>query len=160
MVTAWNFFCFRIVSSFNILKTLTPLVNAGLFGCFHNPSNTDMNYRTFNMRMCSFCMRIYTRRTSVYGLIRTFVESAQALTPEKSQGPRKAQHVTVIHPFGDHAPSCLTFAFEREYLLCATDSPKKNREEVGGRSVCVGGGGMLVVSCIKVKGDESLLMLQ
>ena len=31
-----------------------------------------------------------------------FVESAQNLTPEKSQGGCKAQHVMVTHPFGDH----------------------------------------------------------
>ena len=34
------------------------------------------------------------------------VESAQNLTPEKSQGGRKAQYVTVIYPLGDHARSC------------------------------------------------------
>ena len=53
--------------------------------------------------------------TSVYSLIgRTFVESAHNLTPEKSQGGRKAQHITVTNLFGDHARSCLTLAFESE----------------------------------------------
>ena len=33
---------------------------------------------------------------------RTFVESAQNLTPERSQGKRKAYHVTVTYPFSDH----------------------------------------------------------
>ena len=40
--------------------------------------------------------------TSAYSLTRrTFVESAQNLTPEKSQGRRKAEHVKVTHPFDD-----------------------------------------------------------
>ena len=40
--------------------------------------------------------------TSVYSLIqRTFVESAQNLTTEKSESKRKALNVTVTHPFGD-----------------------------------------------------------
>ena len=35
--------CISIVSSFNIMKTLTLLVHAGLFCCFHNPPNSDGN---------------------------------------------------------------------------------------------------------------------
>ena len=35
------------------------------------------------------------------------------MTPEKSQGGRRAQQVTVTRPFGDHAPPCLTPALER-----------------------------------------------
>ena len=42
------FFLFCVVSNFNILKTLTHLVHAGLFWCFHNPSNSDMDHRIFN----------------------------------------------------------------------------------------------------------------
>ena len=48
-----------------------------------------------------------------------FIEFAQNLTPEKSQGGRKAEHVTVTHPFGDHALSCLTLNFESEYSCSA-----------------------------------------
>ena len=33
-----SFFFFCIVSSFSIMKTITPLVHAGLFWCFHNTS--------------------------------------------------------------------------------------------------------------------------
>ena len=51
---------FCIVSNFNILKTVTLLVHAGLFWCFHSPPNSDMDYRIFNMCMWSFCMRIHT----------------------------------------------------------------------------------------------------
>ena len=43
------FFC--IVSNVSVLKTLTLLVHAGLFWCFHNPPNCDIDYRIFNMRM-------------------------------------------------------------------------------------------------------------
>ena len=66
----------------------------------------------------AFCMHYiyiyiyYTHGTSVCSLIQsTFVESAQSLTIEKSQGA----HITVTHPFGDHTQSCLTLAFKSEY---------------------------------------------
>ena len=39
-----NFF-FSIVSNFNIMKTLRLLMNTGLLGCFHSPSDSDMDYR-------------------------------------------------------------------------------------------------------------------
>jgi len=56
---------------------------------------------------------LFAWETLVSSLIqRTFVKSAEDLTPEKPQGGRKAQHVTVAHPLGDHAQSCLTLAFE------------------------------------------------
>ena len=54
------FFFFRIVSNFNMMKTLTLLVHAGLFCCFHSPLNSVMDYRVFNVHMWSFCMHIYT----------------------------------------------------------------------------------------------------
>ena len=64
-----NIFFFRIVSNFSILKTLTLLMQSGLFWCFHNRTNSDMDYRIFN---------VHKRGTSVYSLIRrTSVESAQ-----------------------------------------------------------------------------------
>ena len=37
-------FFFLIMSSFKIMKTLTLLMHAGLFRCFPNPSNSDMDY--------------------------------------------------------------------------------------------------------------------
>ena len=43
---------------------------------------------------------------------RTFVKFAQNLTPEKSWSGCKAYHITVTHPFGDHALSCLILAFD------------------------------------------------
>ena len=45
------FFFFRIASNSNILKTLTRLVHAWLFWCFHNPPNSNMDYRIFHVRM-------------------------------------------------------------------------------------------------------------
>ena len=53
------FFFFCIVSNFNMMKTLTLLVHAGLFCCFHSPPNSDMDYRIFNLLMWSFCMHIH-----------------------------------------------------------------------------------------------------
>ena len=40
-----------LVSSLNMMKTRTLSVPAGLFCCFHNPPNSDMDYRIFNVRM-------------------------------------------------------------------------------------------------------------
>ena len=80
------------MSNFN---TLTPLVHAVYLGVslIHGTLIWTTGFLTC---VCDLlCTRIHT---SVYSLIRrTFVESAQNLTPEKSQGGRKAQHVTVIH---------------------------------------------------------------
>ena len=45
------FFFFRVVFNFSIMKTLTLLVHAGLFGCFHSPPNSEMDCRIFNVRM-------------------------------------------------------------------------------------------------------------
>ena len=47
---------FRMVSNFNILKTLILLVHAGLLWCFHNPPNSDRDYRILNVLMWPFCM--------------------------------------------------------------------------------------------------------
>ena len=43
-------FFFRIVSNFNILKTLKRSVHAGLFCRFPSPPNCGMDYRIFNVR--------------------------------------------------------------------------------------------------------------
>ena len=40
-----------LVSNFNIIKTLTLLMHAGLFGCFCNPSNSEMDYWIFDVSM-------------------------------------------------------------------------------------------------------------
>ena len=37
-----------VSSGFN---TPTLLVHAGLFGCFHNPTNSDMNHSSFKVHM-------------------------------------------------------------------------------------------------------------
>ena len=76
------FFFFRTVSNFNILKTLTLLVHAMFFWCFHNPPNSNMDYRICNV--------ITAYVIFLHSLIRrTFVESPQNLTPEKSDGGSK-----------------------------------------------------------------------
>ena len=65
-------------------------------------------------------LHAYTHGTSVCSLIqRSFVESAQNLTLEKSQGV----HIMVTHPLDDHTQSCLTLAFRSEYsrLSCTTN---------------------------------------
>ena len=45
-----------MVSNFNIMKTLTSLVFAGLFWFFHDPLNCDMDHRIFNMHVIPFNM--------------------------------------------------------------------------------------------------------
>ena len=74
--------------NFNIVKTVTLLVHAGLFWCFHNLPNSDMDYGIFNMRRpVIFLHCLYTTGTSVYSLIRrTFVESAQNFDSGENSG--------------------------------------------------------------------------
>ena len=48
-----------MVPNFNMMKTVTLLVHAGLFSRFHNPPNSDIDYRIFNMHMWSF-LHVYT----------------------------------------------------------------------------------------------------
>ena len=68
---------------------LTFLAHVGLFWCFHNPSNSDMHDRIFNMLMWS-CMHIL-RETKFYSLIqKTCSVSVQNLAAEKSQGRHRA----------------------------------------------------------------------
>ena len=63
---------------------------------------------------CDLFACAYTQGTSVYSLIwRTFVESAQNLTPQKISGCTQSLARNCHHPFGDHTPSCLTLAFEK-----------------------------------------------
>ena len=82
----------------------------GYFGV--STTRRTLTWTTWSLTcVCVIFACVYSRGTSVYSLIRrTFVESAQNLTPEKSQGGRKTWHITGTHPFGDHAPSCLTSA--------------------------------------------------
>ena len=42
------------------LQRLTLFVHAGLVWYFHNPSNSNMDYRIFNVRGGSFCLGIHT----------------------------------------------------------------------------------------------------
>ena len=81
--------------NFNIMKTntFTSFSACWLFCCFHNPPNSDMDYKFFNVYMRFFFWRVYTHgghkaHTSL--ILRTFVESAQNLTPEKSRSGHKA----------------------------------------------------------------------
>ena len=75
------------------------------------------------MCTCDLFACVYTWETLVYNLIwKTLVEFAQNLTPHKSQGKQKAQHVMITHPFGDHAQSCLTLVF-RSKCFCSVPLP-------------------------------------
>jgi len=52
---------FSIVSIISTPSSQTPLVHAGLFWHFCNPQNSNMDYRIFNVRRQSFCMRVCGR---------------------------------------------------------------------------------------------------
>ena len=108
-----------------------------LFQRCHYPANSNIDHRIIIDGMyviTSLC--VYTRRTSVYRLTRrTFVQSAQKLTVQKSRGGHKAWHFnghssmwyvmttfhhptmwwprSITHPCDDHASSV---------WLCATHS--------------------------------------
>ena len=43
------------------LKILTLLVHAGLFWCFHNPPDSDMDYRIFNVRVWYYLLHAHTK---------------------------------------------------------------------------------------------------
>ena len=87
-LTCVSFF-FRIVSNFDVIKTLTLVVYAVLFLCSIIHRTLTWTASSFTC-ICDIFACVYTWGTSVYSLIwRTFVESTQNLTPEKSQGAAK-----------------------------------------------------------------------
>ena len=63
-----------------------------LFWCFHNPPNSDMDYRIFNVHNYVVFLNADTQKgTSVSSLVRrTVVESAQNVIPEKSSDRRRS----------------------------------------------------------------------
>ena len=76
---------FHKVSNFNVLKTLTLIEHAVLVLCFRNSQNSDIDYRIFNLRMKSFCMRISrTRDLSLYSQPKDVVESAETNKQNKT----------------------------------------------------------------------------
>ena len=121
-------------TSWNVFKTVLPLL---LFlpsysvqlqhyeDCFVvSLVHQTLTWTTESLTCASDFLHVYIH-TGDLGLQftrRTFVESAQNLTPEKSQGGRKAHHITVSHPYDDHARSCITLAlaFESE---CSCSAP-------------------------------------
>ena len=52
-----------------IARIMMFLVHAGLFECFHNPQDSYMGYRIFNMRMRFLFLFLHARNTSVYSLL-------------------------------------------------------------------------------------------
>ena len=70
------YFLLIIVSNRNIMKTLTPLVHDGLFGCFHNPPKSGMDCRIFNVCMWSF-LHAYCIHTGDLGSEGIFIVCAE-----------------------------------------------------------------------------------
>ena len=90
------FFFFCIVPCFNTMKCLTPSVHAGLFRCFQYPPNSDMEgLQDLECAVVIFLCAYTHRGISVYSLIqRIFVQSAQNMALEKSQGAHIAKPST------------------------------------------------------------------
>ena len=89
---------------------------------FHNPLNSDIDYRIFNMRMYSYCMRMHTggprSEVSSEGLLQGFRESAQNVDAGK------ACHETASRPCGDQHWDMLHHGLrDNGFSLYATDSP-------------------------------------
>ena len=87
-----------------------------------------MGHSIFNVRVWSLDMRIHRDGTSAYNLIRRVlwgIKSVENFDYEENrrQSAHKASHETVTHPWGDHAWSCLTMAFESECFRCALLTP-------------------------------------
>ena len=88
------FSSFFFLSSFawwpasTLWRLLTLLVHAGLFWCFLNPPNSDMDCRTFNVCMGSLLQTYVDTHVGLKSIVsseRNFVESAHNLTLEKSE---------------------------------------------------------------------------
>ena len=52
---------------------------------FHNPPNSGIDYRIFNARISSFCMRMHTGDLGLKLYPKDYVEFAQILTPDDSE---------------------------------------------------------------------------
>ena len=101
-------------------------MHAGLFWCFHNPSNSDLDYRIFNMHIYIHVifLHAYTHRgTSVNCVIwGAFVESAQdsreisgwAQSPAHNSRLSICWLYSIVHNF---------VFWEQVLFICATDSP-------------------------------------
>ena len=104
------------MSIFNILNTLTLLMHAGLFWCLRTPSNSDMDFGIFNVRVWRFAC-VYTRGTLVYGLIRrTFVECTEFDSGEisgRAQSLARNGHPSVGWP----RSAVLNFGFPERVLF-------------------------------------------
>ena len=95
----------HIVSIFDILKTLTLLVDAGLFW----RPNSDMDYRSLTC-VCHLFACIYTKWTShSKDYCRVCTEFDSGEISRRAQSLARNGH----HPFSDHAWSCLTFWLSR-----------------------------------------------
>ena len=125
------FFFFRIVSNFKMVKTLTLLVNAGLFYA------VSIIHRTLTLTTGSLtCVYMIFLHAYTHGGHR-FIVSSEGLLQSLHRirlrrnlrlGAKPSTWWSCTHPFGDHAWSCLTLASESECscsvpltLLCADD---------------------------------------
>ena len=86
--------------------------------------------------VCDLFACVYTWGTSVYNnslIRRTFVESVQNFDSREIWGRAQslAHKLTLTHPFGDHARSCLILAFESECSCSMPLTSHSPRNEVG-----------------------------
>ena len=75
------FWYFRVSTpTCNILKTQTLSVHAGLFECFHNPPNNDMDYKIFGVCMWFLLFLLLRVYTHVYLTEEASKSKAQSLS--------------------------------------------------------------------------------
>ena len=79
------------------------LMHAGLFSCYHNPPNPDVDFGIFNLRLWSFCMH---RHPEVLGRLISWTGLFQSLP----------YPWMVTSPFGDHARSHLAWPLRASTL--------------------------------------------
>ena len=70
LLTAFIYHCCLLSSSLAAfyMFLLLFLMHSGLLSVLHNPPNSDMNYRLFNVCLCTFCI-FYIGRFSEAGLL-------------------------------------------------------------------------------------------
>ena len=112
------------------------------FFFFYSPQNSDTDYRVFNARTWSFCIRMHTegrvgaRCTLSSKVLRGIGCTEFWLLINRPRSAHKAWRDTVAHPCGDHARSCLTTAFESECSRCAPLTPQLEIKENSRNKVC------------------------
>ena len=108
---------------------LALLVYVGLFRCFHNSLNSDMDYRIIKLHMWSFCMCIQMGSLGLQSHPKNFCKVFIGYDSREISGQvQSTQHDVVTHPCGGHAWLCLILAYDnmRVSALALCHWPSQN----------------------------------